>query len=517
MSPPQIAPNRLDTPPPSDDDGNRQYVISRYLNSIPWNRDVVAFNGPSKKSQENIMWHSKNPEPIKPSDANAVGITFESGVAIYNDAPKPEDYIWDIIIEKEDRTLDSEVDMDVLDTPKKAGSSFDSTPAESNTPSGSSSPETSSSGYANSRVEIQLSYNPDRIKTMKHTLNGLTKTHKWCAVCWSVSCINRKKPVYGCQHSKLKKEKINYMVTGVCHRCGVPSPLCKVLKSKHETKDCKWPNIVAPVTIHAWSMPELKRSILQILGKKNSSLKESMTTQEWKKWLGTGPVKSPSYEKSWATGGAAVLDCIIMINETQCLKSPSPLIRGFFRHIEGYNVPLPFANDHSEPGTGPRIPQNVVYDPNRLEVMKSTLSNVVKNNWCGVCWSMRFLGGFHHTPSLGPICKRHGPISRQEAPHSFFDRTIVCCRCGTPSELCKTYQKTRKEGRCNWPAIVLPILLNAWRVPEIKKFLIEKLWRAWLKEPAQMACRWESKAMAALDMISVLNEGVDNEVEVFTA
>ncbi|KAI5818535.1 hypothetical protein BZA77DRAFT_291622 [Pyronema omphalodes] len=502
MSPLQIASNRLDTPPPSDDDGTRQYIISRYLNSIPWNRDVAVFNGLSKTSHENgISWASKKPEPIKPSDETAVGITFKDGVAIYSDAPEPEDYIWDIVIEKEDRVMGSEIDLSKSICQRtKVGISFDSTSTESNTPHGPSSPKMTSSKHTNSRVEIHLSYNPDRIKTMKHTLNALTRTHHWCAVCWSIICINRKKYVYGCSHSKLQAEKINYTVTG----------------STYKTMECRWPNIVTPVTINAWSVPELKRNILQILGKKNPSLKESMTSQEWKKWLGTGPVKSPSYKRSWPTGGTAVLDCIIMINETQCPKSPNPLMRSFFRSIEGYNAPLPFANEDSESGPGPKIPQNIVYDPNRLEVLKTTLTNVIKNNWCGVCWSMRFLGGFHHTPSLGPICQRHRPISRLETPHSFFDRAIVCCRCGTPSELCITYQKT-KGGRCNWPVIVLPILVNAWRVPEIKTFLIEKLWRAWLKKPAQRACRWESRAMAALDMIAALNEETDKKIEVLVA
>ncbi|KAF8537000.1 hypothetical protein BDD12DRAFT_932679 [Trichophaea hybrida] len=313
-------------------------------------------------------------------------------------------------------------------------------------------------------------HNPDRLSTIQHVLSTI-KERRWCPVCWSLGFLggnHRMKARWDCQHSNLQKERLQYSAGGLCHRCGVTSKLCSSLFEKPRRPMCQWSGIVVPVIVNAWNVPGIRRKLIGMLT--GEDLREDMTMDQWKNWLGGGT----QLACQWECAAMAVFDAIVMINEEHCHLSSNPRLRTFFDTQESNssreNISI---NENVIPAfqLPPRPSERSITrrnkspgGTNRLAAIKDVLTSIIRNRWCGSCLSSRNASG--------------------------------------------------------WPSIVFPIVLNAWRVPEMRRLLVralegeglniemsEEAWRTWLAGETQMACGWSTPAMAAFDVIVMINEG----------
>jgi len=431
------------------------------------------------------------------------------------------------------------------------------------------------------------SHNPDRLSTIRHVLSTI-KSRQWCAVCWSISFLGGGHGMsarWSCQHSRLQKERLQYRSNGVCHRCGVTNILCNHMFQKPPRPMCRWSGIVVPVVIHAWNVPELRRKLVGMLT--GESLRERMTMNEWKLWLG-GETQMAC---RWSCAAMAVFDSIVMINEVHC-SSSSDLLCTFFNSQESNsrerkvptNANPPFVNSKEYSAHKDRIQtnksanrlfynsqksnpnkerirtkeranrpffngqksksrkqqilttesanrpfylppkpclrkpnqrKNSGYKTNRLAAIKKVLSSITRNKSCSVCWSLKFLDG--HRRVRGYWCPQHSRL-RSETPPKMFTKGHICICYGVPGRLCERCLSHKDERR--YPIIVFPVVLNAWKVRELRRLLVttlvgeglsmemsEDAWKVWLRGETQMACRWPAPAMAAFDVVVMANEG----------
>ncbi|KAF8245411.1 hypothetical protein K440DRAFT_646338 [Wilcoxina mikolae CBS 423.85] len=363
--------------------------------------------------------------------------------------------------------------------------------------------------------------NPDRLSTIQHVLSTI-KERRWCPVCWSLGFLggnHRMKARWDCQHSSLQKERLRYSAGGLCHRCGVASKLCSSLFEKPRRPMCQWPGIVVPVVINAWSVPELRRKLIGMLT--GEDLREDMTMDQWKNWLGG----STQLACQWECAAMAVFDAIVMINEEHCHLSSNPRLRTFFDTQESNSRRENIStNENVVPvfQLPPRPTERSItrrnQSPgrtNRLAAIKDVLASITRNRWCGLCWSLSFINGSHDL--YDDSCPQHSRL-RTETPPKMFMKGHVCIYDGNRDKLCGGCLSPRNAS--GWPSIVFPIVLNAWRVPEMRRLLVralegeglsiemsEEAWRAWLEGETQMACGWSTPAMAAFDVIVMINEG----------